>query len=41
MSVLQIWFGKRKPLFVLCFYESACFTSCAYKWLMIMQNEAH
>lgn len=27
----QIWFGKCKLLFVLCFYESACFTRCAYK----------
>lgn len=35
----QIWFGKCKPLFVLCFYESACFTSCACKWLMIRQKQ--
>lgn len=41
MSVSQIWFGKRKALFVLCFYESACRASCACKWLMVMQSAAH
>lgn len=41
ISVAQIWYGKFKPLFVLCFYESACFTSCAHKRLRIMQNVVH
>lgn len=35
----QIWFGKCEPLFVLCFYESACFTSCPCKWLTILQKQ--